>query len=81
MEGDGEHVYDKGRRDGTTKNSSREEMVTPSYTGNIRGDPRGGKTRLLTNTICEGTNYYLGLGVHANGSESLAPQGTSGWVT
>ena len=35
--------------DAMVKNSSRAEMVTPSYTGNIAGDPKGGETRLLTN--------------------------------
>ena len=57
-----------------TKNSSRGEMVTPSYTGNLPGDPRGGYTRLLTNHICIGTNYYLG--VQANGSRFLDTKGT-----
>ena len=50
-------------------------MVTPSYTGNILGDPRGGRTRLLTNNICSGTNYFLG--VQANGSRFLDSKG--GW--
>ena len=57
-----------------TKNTSRGEMVTPSYTGNILGDPRGGRTRLLTNNICSGTNYYLG--VQADGSRFLDSKGS-----
>ena len=56
-----------------TKNESRGEMVTPSYTGNLRGDPLGGRTRLLTNNICYGTNYYLG--IQANGSRFLDRRG------
>ena len=63
--------------DAMTKNSSRGEMVTPSYTGNLRGDPRDGMTRLLTNNICSGTNYYLG--VQANGSRFLDRRGTWGF--
>jgi hypothetical protein len=59
--------------DVVTKNTSRGEMVTPSYTGNIPGDPRGGRTRLLTNNICTGTNYYLG--VQGNGSRFLDRKG------
>ena len=34
--------------DAMTRNSGRNEMVTPSFTGGLAGDPRGGRTRLLT---------------------------------
>lgn len=61
--------------DAMTKGGARGEMVTPSFTGNLRGDPRAGRTRLLTNNICEGTCYYLG--VQANGSKFLDREG--GW--
>jgi hypothetical protein len=51
-------------------------MVTPSYTGRLTGDPRGGKTRLLTNNVCHGTTYWLG--VQVNGSRFLDSNG--GWA-
>jgi len=51
-------------------------QVTPSYTGNLAGDPRGGRTRLLTNNVCTGTSYYLG--TQANGSRFTDRDG--GWA-
>ena len=61
--------------DAMVKNRSRGEMVTPSFTGNMVGDPRGGRTRMLTNNVCSGTSYYLG--VQANGSKFVDRDG--GW--
>ena len=63
--------------DAMAKNSSRGEMVTPSFTGNLRGDPRGGRTRLLTNNVCAGTTYFLG--TQANGSRFLDRGGSWGF--
>ena len=76
------------RDDYLQKNSRRGEMVTLSYTGHIKGDPRGGKTRLLTNNICHGCTYYLG--VQSSGSrftdrngawafDGAGEQGTIDW--
>ena len=62
--------------DALVKGTSRAEMVTPSYTGNLQGDPRGGRTRLLTNNVCHGTTFFLGL--QANGSKFLDRKG--GWT-
>jgi hypothetical protein len=62
--------------DAMVKGTSRAEMVTPSYTGNLAGDPKGGRTRLLTNNVCHGTTYWLGL--QANGSQFLDSKG--GWT-
>ena len=64
------------RDDAMIKNTSRGEMVTPSFTGRIAGDPLGGRTRLLTNNVCAGTSYYLG--TQANGSHFLDRRG--GWA-
>ena len=61
------------RDDAMLKNASRAEMVTPSFTGNLHGDPRRGRTRLLTNNVCTGTSYYLG--TQANGSRFLDRNG------
>ena len=62
--------------DAMAKGGSRGEMVTPSYTGNLAGDPQGGSTRLLTNNVCHGTTYWLGN--QANGSKFLDRKG--GWT-
>jgi hypothetical protein len=62
------------RDDAMIKNTSRGEMVTPSFTGKFQGDPRGGRTRLLTNNVCHGTTYFLG--VQANGSRFLDKKGS-----
>ena len=37
------------------------ELITPSYTGGLPGDPRGGRTRLLTTNVCSGSVYFLGV--------------------
>ena len=42
---------------------SNREFVTPDYIGNLHGDPRNGKTRvLLVNGQANGITYFIGEG-------------------
>ena len=43
------------------------ELITPSYTGGLPGDPRGGRTRLLTTNVCSGSVYFLGVQARSGG--------------
>lgn len=58
--------------DAMTKGAGRGEMVTPSFTGHLAGDPLGGRARLLTNNICAGTSYHLG-------ASGMVPSSWAGW--
>ena len=55
--------------------SAAHEFVTSGYFGSIPGDPRGGKTRVVTNNDCNhgatnmGTPIYY-MGVQENGGRS-----------
>lgn len=54
-----------------------DEFVTPNFFGGIPGDPRGGRTRVLTNNamVDNGTTeYYIGLQANGSAFDLLPPQ-------